>query len=229
MKRSDINRAIRQAKAMMDAHGFHLPPFAHYPPQRWRQLSGDEKAILDARLGWDVTDFGLGDFTRCGLTLVTLRNHRDAYAEKIMIVGDRQITPLHYHWRKQEDIINRGGGTLVVELYCRNDASDLLDGEKPVEVQVDGKRMTLPPGATVRLAPGASITLPPLLYHSFWAEDGAVLAGEVSLCNDDLNDNRFLEPLGRFAHIEEDEAPLHLLCSDAYSDPSEKPDKQSME
>ncbi|EJS87388.1 hypothetical protein AAUPMB_14130, partial [Pasteurella multocida subsp. multocida str. Anand1_buffalo] len=33
--------------------------------------------------------------------------------------------------------------------------------------------------------------LTPFLYHSFWAEDGVVLAGEVSMANDDLTDNRF--------------------------------------
>ena len=34
------------------------------------------------------------------------------------------------------------------------------------------------------------------------------------MANDDLTDNRFLEPLGRFSTVEEDETPLHLLCSD---------------
>ncbi len=32
--------------------------------------------------------------------------------------------------------------------------------------------------------------------------------------NDDLTDNIFREPIGRFAEIEEDEAPWHLLVSD---------------
>lgn len=214
MKRSAINAAIESAKAMLDAHHFRLPPFAFDTPEAMRARRVAEPHLADARLGWDVTDFALGDFARFGLTLVTLRNHRDAYAEKIMVVGDGQITPLHYHWRKQEDIINRGGGTLVVELYRRDAVSDLLDRATAVEVLVDGKRITVPAGGTVRLAPGESITLPPLLYHAFWAEGGAVLAGEVSLANDDLGDNRFLEPLGRFAQIDEDEAPLHLLCSD---------------
>jgi D-lyxose ketol-isomerase len=41
-----------------------------------------------------------------------------------------------------------------------------------------------------------------------------VLIGEVSTVNDDETDNIFREPIGRFAEIEEDEAPLHLLVSD---------------
>jgi len=50
--------------------------------------------------------------------------------------------------------------------------------------------------------------------HKFWATGGRVLAGEVSLVNDDAKDNRFYEPIGRFPAIEEDEPPLYLLCTD---------------
>jgi hypothetical protein len=54
------------------------------------------------------------------------------------------------------------------------------------------------------------------LYHKFWAErgKGKVLIGEVSAVNDDNKDNRFHKPIGRFPTIEEDEPPLHLLCSE---------------
>ena len=47
-----------------------------------------------------------------------------------------------------------------------------------------------------------------------WAEKGygPCLIGEVSMVNDDTNDNRFYEPQGRFPTIEEDEPPLYLLC-----------------
>ena len=62
--------------------------------------------------------------------------------------------------------------------------------------------------------PGQSITLPNYLYHEFWAVDSKVLVGEVSKVNDDANDNRFLEPIGRFPEIEEDVSPLHLLVGD---------------
>ena len=41
-----------------------------------------------------------------------------------------------------------------------------------------------------------------------------MLVGEVSLVNDDDTDNRFLEPVGRFPAIEEDEPPLYLLTQD---------------
>lgn len=219
MKRSEINQIIKEAKVLMQCHCFHLPTFANYSLQDWQQANlSVQQEILDARLGWDVTDFNLNDFAKFGLTLFTIRNqsttNNKPYAEKIMMVKEGQITPMHYHWKKIEDIINRGGGTLVIRLYQRDEQTDLLDNSADVQVAIDGQQMTVPAGGLVKLKPGQSICLTPLLYHSFWAEDGVVLAGEVSMANDDLTDNRFLEPLGRFSHIEEDETPIHLLCSD---------------
>ena len=64
------------------------------------------------------------------------------------------------------------------------------------------------------LAPGESVTLMPGDWHAFWGEGGDVLIGEVSTVNDDETDNWFREPIGRFAEIEEDVAPTHLLVSD---------------
>ncbi|TNH08263.1 D-lyxose/D-mannose family sugar isomerase [Testudinibacter sp. TR-2022] len=219
MKRSEINAAIQYAKAIMIKHRFYLPKFAHYDLAEWKASSVcGRQEILQAHLGWDVTDFNLGNFTKCGLTLFTLRNqspdNQKMYAEKIMVVQEQQITPMHYHWKKMEDIINRGGGDLMVRLYKRHPQTDLLDEEAELNVAIDGQYINLPAGGTVCLQPGQSICLPPMLYHSFWAEQGVVLAGEVSMANDDLTDNRFLEPLGRFSNIEEDEKPIHLLCSD---------------
>ena len=76
-----------------------------------------------------------------------------------------------------------------------------------------GHGARLQPGETVRLAPGESICLEQRCYHKFWGQ-GRVLVGEVSLVNDDQQDNRFYEPIGRFPEIEEDVPPLHLLCND---------------
>ncbi len=41
-----------------------------------------------------------------------------------------------------------------------------------------------------------------------------MLVGEVSTVNDDETDNIFREPIGRFANIDEDTDPVHLLVSD---------------
>ena len=79
-----------------------------------------------------------------------------------------------------------------------------------------GEERTVPAGTKVRLVPGESITIYPYMYHDFHVEEGSgdVLLGEVSMCNDDENDNRFYEPIGRFPEIEEDEEPYRLLCNE---------------
>jgi D-lyxose ketol-isomerase len=114
-----------------------------------------------------------------------------------------------------EDIINRGGGNLIVKVYPRT-GGNRLDESSPVLVSRDGCNERLPAGSAIRLKPGESITLYSGLYHSFWAEEGCgkVLIGEVSSVNDDRADNRFLEETGRFPKIEEDEPPLYLMSMD---------------
>ena len=83
-----------------------------------------------------------------------------------------------------------------------------------MEVTCDGVARRLAAGDKLRLQPGESVTLMPHHWHAFWAEGADVLIGEVSTVNDDLTDNIFREPIGRFATIEEDEPPLHLLVAD---------------
>ena len=137
------------------------------------------------------------------------------YAEKVMIVRPGQVTPMHFHFNKTEDIINRGGGRLVCRLY--NATSDeRLDQAASVTVSTDGVVRSLAAGDQLVLAPGESVTLPPRLYHSFWGqpECGTVLVGEVSKVNDDRTDNRFLEKVGRFPEIDEDEPAKYLLCNE---------------
>jgi D-lyxose ketol-isomerase len=220
MKRSQINDILRSAKGVLESYRIRLPVWAYWPPAAWDQVGPEAREIRDAMLGWDITDFGSGDFPRVGLLLFTLRNaslkgkgNAKSYAEKIMLVEPHQITPMHFHWTKMEDIINRGGGELVLWLY-RSLPDEDLDRQSDVQVAVDGITRTVPAGGTVRLAPGESITLTPGLYHEFWAENGRCVVGEVSMVNDDTKDNRFHQPVGRFPVIDEDEPPLHLLCGD---------------
>ena len=221
MKRSEINAIMREADAFMKAHGFHLPPFAYWTPEDWRGKGEEVREIVDNQLGWDITDFGQGNYERLGLFLFTIRNgsvenlktgQGKTYAEKVLIAEVDQVTPMHFHWHKVEDIINRGGGRLAIKLYNSTEDEKLADTE--VTVSIDGVRRTFKPGETVLLDVGESITLPNYLYHEFWAVDRKVLIGEVSKVNDDANDNRFLHPAGRFPEIEEDEPPLYLLVGD---------------
>jgi D-lyxose ketol-isomerase len=221
MKRSDINAIMRDADDFIRGCGLRLPPFAYWTPEDWTRKGEEVSEIVDNHLGWDITDFGLGNFASTGLFLFTVRNgsptHLETgtgklYAEKLMVVDPGQVTPLHFHWNKVEDIINRGGGQLVIELYNSTPDEGLDDSD--VIVTLDGVRRTVRAGEFVELDPGESITLPVKLYHKFWGAGQRVLVGEVSNVNDDNRDNRFYEPVGRFPQIEEDDAPLYLLVND---------------
>ena len=221
MKRSRINTIMAEADAMIRHYGFVLPPFATWTPDQFRARS-DAQAIIDGRMGWDITDYGQGNFDALGLFLFTLRNGRLAdlqrgggmcYAEKLLISRQDQLSPMHTHVIKAEDIINRGGATLVVELYGSDDHGAFA-ADRGGHVFCDGIARAYAPGEKLRLAPGESVTLMPGDWHAFWGDGGDVLIGEVSTVNDDVTDNIFVDPIGRFADIEEDEAPTHLLVSD---------------
>ena len=221
MKRSEINKIIKDGIKTLEKHQFLLPPFAYWSPKEWESKGAEYDEIRDNSLGWDITDYGTGDFEHTGLFLFTIRNgnqnlekYEKVYAEKIMIVGENQVTPYHFHWNKMEDIINRGGGNLMIRLFNSNEQEEIED--TPVVINSDGRQYEVPSGTTVRLTPGESITLHTGQYHSFWGEEGSgtVLVGEVSECNDDSNDNRFHDEVGRFPAIEEDEEPLYLLCNE---------------
>ncbi len=222
MKRSDVNEIIRESDAFIRSFGFVLPPFAYWTPNEMKARRSEIDGIVDARLGWDITDYGEGRFDEMGLFLFTTRNGRLSdlqggggmcYAEKIMISRQDQVSPMHRHIVKAEDIINRGGAKLAIEMF-ESDAAGNIDENAPVIVATDGIERRLAPGDVLSLAPGESVTLMPGNWHKFWGEGGDVLIGEVSTVNDDLTDNLFREQIGRFADIEEDEAPIHLLVSD---------------
>ena len=219
MKRSEINQLIAESIAFFDSMNFKLPPWAFWKPEDWKGKSETCSEIVENMLGWDLTDFGGGDFHQRGLILFTIRNgnfkkDKKPYAEKALIVEEMQETPMHFHWSKMEDIINRGGGNLVIELF--NSDGDHQFSANPVKVKTDGVLRIVELGGKVILTPGESICLYQCLFHRFYGEPGKgkVFVGEVSAVNDDNTDNCFYEPVGRFPVIEEDEAPLHLLVSD---------------
>ena len=222
MKRSEINRIMKEAIDLFEENKIVLPPFAYFSAEEWKTKGAEFQEIKDNMLGWDITDFGSQNFEETGLLLITLRNgnqkcsqkYPKPYAEKIMVVRENQITPMHFHRSKMEDIINRGGGNLMIKLYNSTENGELADTD--VSVCIDGRRCTFSAGETVRLTPGESITLTQGLYHRFWGEEGkgTVIVAEVSMTNDDNADNFFYDKAGRFPEIEEDETPLYLLCNE---------------
>lgn len=222
MKRSRVNSILAEAQEMIGRFGFALPAFARWTPEEFRARAAQARHLIDARCGWDVTDYGAGRFDEMGLFLFTLRNglledlragRGMCYAEKLLISRRDQLSPMHTHLLKAEDIINRGGADLVVELFG-SDESGAFDGERGTAVWCDGVLRECAPGEKLRLAPGESVTLRPGDWHAFWGEGGDVLIGEVSTVNDDETDNVFREPIGRFSSVEEDEPPSRLLVSD---------------
>ncbi|WP_181704685.1 D-lyxose/D-mannose family sugar isomerase [Chthonobacter rhizosphaerae] len=224
MKRSEINAHIARAEADFRRAGLALPPFAAWTADDWAAAGEAARGLVDTGCGWDVTDFGGGDFARRGLLLFTARNGRPEggdgnrpYAEKIMISRRDQLTPMHRHVHKVEDIINRAsldaGATLGIKLFEAG-PDGAIDKTRVVVAHLDGLVRHLDPGTVVHLRPGESITLFPGTFHAFWGEGGDVVIGEVSSVNDDATDNYFAEPLDRFSSIEEDEPVTRPLVND---------------
>jgi D-lyxose ketol-isomerase len=220
MLRSEVDNAIDAARTFAAKAAFPLPEFAGWSRDEWLGQVLRLRPTLSRGLGWDVTDFGRGDFARFGLCLCTIRNGSIAdvdrpttqtYAEKFMVVEVGQETPFHLHPRKTEDIINRGGGVLHVEIHP---AEDSRLGSGVTTTLVDGIQTEVAGGEPILIRPGQSIQIPSGAFHRFWAEGKRVLGGEVSATNDDENDNVFLDPFPRYASIEEDAPARYLLVGE---------------
>jgi hypothetical protein len=190
MKRSEINAAIAEAALAFTRHQWHLPP----NPK------------------WDVTGFGLGDFNKYGLVLVNLAE-LPQYCEKIMYARGNQVTPIHMHKQKQEDIICRAG-TFAIQLFACGDNDECLR-EGPVRVLLNGEERTYKAGDILYLHQGERITLFPGCYHQFWGMGDYALIGEVSTANDDTADNYFENTdVGRYEELQEDAPAMYKLVSD---------------
>lgn len=221
MKRSEINKQIDWAIEACKRLHFHLPQFAFWTPEEWKKRENETEHMVSVAQGWDVTDYGSGDFDKIGAVLFTLRNGNiydntkgTPYCEKMIAMKAGQLLPMHFHYSKTEDIINRCGGTLCVTVYNSKSKEEgyALDLESDVHLRLDGIPVTIPAGGTVEIKNGDSITLFPYIYHKFCAkaEDGDLIVGEVSSINDDAKDNHFVEELN--LTIEEDAPATHLLC-----------------
>jgi D-lyxose ketol-isomerase len=222
MKRSLINKEIEWAKNLLKKHNVFIPMFGHYTADDWKKCLSGSQSITQTMLGWDITDYGMDDYENLGGVLFTIRNGDQnnpdigtPYAEKLILLHDGQSLPLHFHYTKTEDIINRSGGILALKLYNRNE-DESVDYESDVEVYMDGVQHVVKAGEIVEVTNGNSITLTPGMYHLFWAKKGAgdLVVGEVSSVNDDNIDNHFDSVPQRFNEIEEDEPIIHPLCNE---------------
>ena len=224
MRRSEINDLIDDSIRFLDGMRFAVPDWVRWTTAEWKGKERESRELTDNYLGWDLTDFGSGNFDECGLIMLTVRNgnmsnpkYIKKYAEKIMVVREGQLTPIHFHWSKMEDIINRGGGNLIIHLW--NSTKDEKLSDDDVIVSIDGLERRVKAGEPVVLEPGESVFFKPGVYHKFYGEVGAgkVFVGEVSSVNDDTCDNRFLEALPRFPTIDEDAAVKYPLFNEIKS------------
>ncbi len=224
MKRSEINSLISEGIAFLKSRQRSLPPQAFWSLKDWHKNRDKVEEIAKRRIGWDLTDFGSGQYEKVGLLLYTLSNGiigsdgqplDQSYANKLLIVDENQVTPLHHHGRKMEDIINLAGGNLQIKIY-HADEEGRVDKKSLVRIFHNEMWENYKPGTVITLEPGERIRLDPHHFHEFWGEPGKgkVLVEEVSSVNDDLTDNYFSENVGRFPEIIEDQMPKYLLCSE---------------
>lgn len=81
MGRSEINHIIHDMENLIQKQGYALPVWAGWAPEKWRTEEHTEE-IVENKLGWDVTDFGLEKYRECGFALFTIRNGNIALKEK---------------------------------------------------------------------------------------------------------------------------------------------------
>ncbi len=224
MKRSEINHLLDEGITFLRSKGIHLPPQAFWNLEDWYKNRENAAELEKRRIGWDLTDFGSGKFEAIGLLCYTLSNGiigpdgqpmDQPYSNKLLIVGENQVTPMHHHRSKTEDIINQGGGNLQIRLFNAG-KGEKLDQKTPVKILLNGIWTTFDSGKTISLLPGERVRFDPHHYHEFCGQpgQGKVLTEEVSSINDDRIDNIFVEEVGRFPEIIEDEAPRYLLCTE---------------
>jgi len=221
MKRSEVNAALEWAKNLLETNNVRLPETAYWSMEEWHKHTAEIDMIREVMLGWDITDFGTGEFDKVGGVLYTVRNgsmdHPEVgvpYCEKYILMKEGQRLPKHFHKWKTEDIINRAGGVLQVFLWNTDENGEQV--ETDVHVWMDGIERVVKAGEAVLVTKGNSITLKSGIAHVFGPVPGTgdIVVGEVSKVNDDTTDNFFLEPTSRFADIEEDEPILHPLCNE---------------
>jgi|TARA_Y100000310_G_scaffold343799_1_gene453089 hypothetical protein len=231
MRRSEINALIREGADFIMSRNIALPPQAYWDLEYWRIRWKEDPVRTEGasreRNGWDITDFGHGDYQHLGLLLYTSSNGilgpdgqpvDQTYANKYLVVGEGQITPMHHHLSKIEDIICLSGGDLQIQVYNVGE-DNALDTETPVRIKHDGCFWEEHnPEYTISMKHGQRVRLETHHYHKFWGKPGTgtVLVEETSMVNDDEKDNQFLpeDKIGRFPSIEEDEMPKFLLCTE---------------
>jgi D-lyxose ketol-isomerase len=142
-------------------------------------LTDDERAAIE------VTDFGLGDFDRQGLVLLTYVN-TDRYCAKELLLLPNQTCPQHRHPPvdgdpgKQETFRCRRG-----EVYLHVEGAPT---QAPVAQPPAGSQDYYGVGHEIRLLPGEQHTIAPNTWHWFQAgPEGALVSEFSSTSRDELD------------------------------------------
>lgn len=223
MRRSKIDELIYESATFLTRMGISLPPQAYWNLKTWHEHRDSAEEMRIRGIGWDLTDFGSGNFHEIGLLLYTFSNGiidpktevplDQPYAQKLLVAREGQITPTHHHWRKMEDIIVLAGGNLDIKLNNVSPNNDELDTDTEVRIMKNNAWEVYAPDTVLSLAPGERVRLEQHHYHKFWSRQGTVAIEEVSTVNDDEADNCFLpeDKVARFPEVEEDQEPKYLL------------------
>ena len=90
MKRSEINKALKELEAMCAQEHCYLPPFCNFTPEEWKSKGHEYDEVRDCMLGWDITDYGLGDFDKMCI--------RDRYSHVSHLTALLQIVQPQFYW-----------------------------------------------------------------------------------------------------------------------------------
>lgn len=214
MKRSEINYYIETFAKFCQRNNHFLPVFDLKSKKVTEEL-------INRQLGFDITDFGSGQFEKIGLSLFTVRNGNPQekntipYCEKTMFSLPGQKTPCHYHKKKTEDIFVKAGSNLIIRIW----PSKFHKKENGLKIKVlfNGyEYKEIVSGREISLKPGQTVTLTPKHVHEFFGDPKGqgTLIGEVSTYNDDKEDNYFIDKVSRFPKIEENAKIKHYLVGD---------------
>ena len=127
MKRSEVNKQIKFAIGIIEKSGIVLPNHAYWSLESWHQNRNLVDELRERAIGWNITDFGSGDFCKTGVILYTPSNGifnsvtneplDQTYAHRYFILRDGQEIMTEHHATKIEDIIVFAGAQLRVELH----------------------------------------------------------------------------------------------------------------
>lgn len=185
---------------MKELIAMKLSLFKHYQQQAIAHLNRAGIALTpEETTVIEVADFGLNDFDRQGLSLITYVNN-ERYCAKSLVLFPGQTCPEHRHPPVGDD-----PGKMETFRCCTGSVYLYVEGAPTAN-----QRASVPAGAEryytvfheIVLQPGEQYTIAPNTLHWFQAgPDGAVIAEFSSPSRDELD--IFTDPhIRRLPHIE---------------------------